>query len=509
MNAILAALDKFAESQPEQVALIDERREISYRQLASEVVLLADWLSARDIRRLGLWGENATQWIVADLAAWRAGVTTIPLPRFFSAEQLRHVIASSGLDQLLVCGTIADAVPVTARQATPIADLYLDQLADGIDQPPKSVDDICKITYTSGTTGKPKGVCLSTAQLERVAGALATTIQSADSTHSLGRHFNLLPLSTLLENVAGVYVPLLLGRTIVSLAGESTGLLGSSHLELPKLLQALNRYRPNSLVVLPQILRGLVAAAESGAALPESLRFVAVGGAATPAGLLKRARTKGIPVYEGYGLSECASVVSLNAPGADRPGSVGRPLDHVSVRIVDGNIEVSGNVFSGYLGQPETGPEDGWFDTGDLGHFDAEGFLYLSGRRKNLLISSFGRNISPEWVEGELLDCDSIAQAMVYGDAQPFCAAIVVPMTGVDESAIASDLAALNRRLPDYARIRQWVIAERPFSTADQTLTDNGRLRREGIAARYRDAISALYANASANTTEGIFDEVF
>ena len=149
----------------------------------------------------------------------------------------------------------------------------------------------------------------------------------------------------LLENVAGVYVSLLLGKRIVVRGGSEVGLSGSSRLDVARLLQALAVARPHSLIVAPQILHALVVAAEQGMPPPDSLRFVAVGGAATPPALLDRACAMGIPAFEGYGLSECASVVALNAPGSLRPGSVGRPLDHVRVRVRDGVIEVAGNSY--------------------------------------------------------------------------------------------------------------------------------------------------------------------
>jgi long-chain acyl-CoA synthetase len=193
-------------------------------------------------------------------------------------------------------------------------------------------------------------------------------------------------------------------------------LTGSSQLSLPTLLQTLHQYQPNSLIVLPQILQGFVAASAQGFGLPASLWFIAVGGARTPAVLIEQARAVKIPVYEGYGLSECASVVSLNSPLADKIGSVGKALSHVDIKIDNGVIKVRGNVFNGYLGQAAN-TNDEWLDTGDLGYIDDEGFIFITGRQKNLLISSFGRNISPEWIEAELSLCRSIAQVMVIGDS--------------------------------------------------------------------------------------------
>jgi long-subunit acyl-CoA synthetase (AMP-forming) len=506
-NAVIAALRAHAELTPERIALRGESSALSYGELWQRVVQLADWLRAQAVSVAGLSGENSVEWIVADLAAWHAGVALVPLPGFFSATQLQHVLETTGLRFVIACNDAA-AVAADMDSLSPLPGIRLErlQVAPGtVAIPP----EVCKITFTSGTTGTPKGVCLTTPMLEAVTRALAARIHAAPGmADALRVHFTLLPLSTLLENVAGVYVPLLLGKSICVRSGAAIGLHGSSGLDLAALLRALHTAQPNSLIVLPQILQALVAAAAQGSPPPASLRFVAVGGAATPPALLRRAEALGIPVYEGYGLSECASVVALNAPGANRPGSVGRVLEHVRVRIEDGAIEVAGNVSSGYLGQAahQHGP---WLDTGDLGHLDADGFLYVSGRRKNLLISSYGRNISPEWVEGELSLCRSIAQAMVIGDAQPFLAAIVVPRTGVSAADAARDIAAANAGLPDYARIGRFICASEPFTIANQSLTENGRLRRDVIAARHDASIAALYASSPSVHEPGLIHDLF
>ena len=116
--------------------------------------------------------------------------------------------------------------------------------------------------------------------------------------------------------------------------------------------------------------------------------------------------------------------------GASRDGSVGRVLDHVRVRVDDGAILVEGHAFPGYLGQPPAC--DALLDTGDLGHVDADGYLYVTGRRKHVLITGYGRNVSPEWIEAELSLCPGIAQSFVVGDGRPYCGAVVVPRRGSD-----------------------------------------------------------------------------
>lgn len=513
MNKILSAIYQQAIATPKKIALTDQSRHLTYAELVAQVDELANWLVEQNIDRAGLWGENSIEWIIADFAAWKAGITLVPLPRFFSHAQLQHVIAQAQLPCLLVCGDITKVTDVSERKTTSVAAIYLDTIYTEAmyaeanypnkiyfkkliaDQHSRAINSVAKITFTSGTTGTPKGVCLSSSTLENVTLALAERMYSGINTIDLSTHLNLLPLSTLLENVAGVYVPLYLGKRVVVLTGATLGLTGSSQLSLSQLLQALHQYQPNSVIVLPQILQGFVAASVQGLALPASLKFIAVGGARTPATLIEQARTMKIPVYEGYGLSECASVVSLNSPVADKIGSVGKALNHVDIKIENGVINVRGNVFSGYLGQTAQ-IQDEWLDTGDLGYIDDEGFIFITGRKKNVLISSFGRNISPEWIEAELSLCRSIGQVMVIGDSQPFCSAIIVPASAeVTTGHITQDIRRINQHLPDYARVQKFIIATGPFTPTNQLLTDNGRLRRAAIAGQYLNAIAAIYSD--------------
>ena len=160
-------------------------------------------------------------------------------------------------------------------------------------------------------------------------------------------------------------------------------------------------------------------------------------------------------------------------------------------------MQVRGNLLSGYLVDGQLTPaaqSHGWFDTGDLGYLDEDGFLFVTGRRKNLLISSYGRNISPEWPEALLATCPAIAQVMVVGDAQPFCAALIVPAQPNAIAMIQEAIQAVNAQLPDYARLHKWLLLREPFTPANGLLTDNGRLRRDAIAARYAHCLRALYS---------------
>jgi acyl-CoA synthetase (AMP-forming)/AMP-acid ligase II len=268
-------------------------------------------------------------------------------------------------------------------------------------------------------------------------------------------------------------------------------------LDVGRLLATLTRERPQSLILVPELLQVLVTAAEQGWEPPSSLQFVAVGGARVTHALLARAEAAGIPVYEGYGLSECASVVCLNTPVARRPGTVGRPLPHVRLRIDDaGQVHVAGNAMLGYLGLecdglPSAGAE---IATGDIGAFDADGYLTLQGRIGNRFITSFGRNVSPEWIECEVAQRLGSRPVLAYGEARPYVVLVVgTTANDVPDVAVEAAIDAANASLPNYAQVRSWVRAASPFSFADGTLTANGRLRRVEIHARSASLLDDLY----------------
>jgi long-subunit acyl-CoA synthetase (AMP-forming) len=200
-------------------------------------------------------------------------------------------------------------------------------------------------------------------------------------------------------------------------------------------------------------------------------------------------------VFQGYGLSECASVVCLNTPAHDKPGSVGRPLPHARVRIDgDGEICVSGATMTGYLGGSDR--REGEVRTGDLGEIDADGFVHVRGRVKNMFITSMGRNVTPEWVESELTSEPEIMQAMVSGEANPHAVALVVAFPNISHDCIDAAIVRANSRLPDYARVRCWALFPEVPSLVNGLLTANGRLRRAEIAARYHSLIGSLYEHS-------------
>lgn len=433
---------------------------------------------------VGILADNCPDWIAIDLAAHQTGVPLVPLPSFFTPAQWLHAIEATGV-QALFCMSKEHAENLGFERPFPFNGGLL--LYERPNAPACELAGIQKITFTSGTTSQPKGVCLSSAQQWELASVLTHLLAGLD----IRRHLNLLPLPVLLENIAGVYTALLSNATNIVLPLAQTGLSGASHFDPVVCLDTIGRQKAESIIILPQMLHSLVQAAERNDSRIKKLKFVAVGGAKTPNTLLLAARDKGFPVYEGYGLSECGSVVSLNLPGADRPSSVGRALPNRQVRIAaDGEIEVGGGGMVGYLGNPH---QDDWLPTGDLGYLDADGFLYVEGRKKNVLVTSFGRNISPEWPEATLVGTGALAQVMVFGDACPYLIAAVVPAyPGMTNAQIQAAIDQANRSLPDFARVRRW-FRTTPFTTQDGTATANGRARRDAVAARCHQDITQAY----------------
>jgi len=448
---------------------------------------MAEQLSAAGVRCVASRLDNGRDWLALDLALRQLGLVHVPAPIFFSPAQVNHLLASSGADVWVGQQSPGDAWTSVG------AGLWIN--SDHRDTRQSLPPGIACITYTSGTTGQPKGVCLAENSLLAVAQSLVDAMQSLD----VRRHLCLLPMATLLENVAGVYAPLISGAEVAVPSLAEIGYSGASGIDVPKLLHCLHRYQPESIILVPQLLLAIVAAAENGIPPPPSLKFIAVGGARVGESLLARAAALGLPVFEGYGMSECASVVTLNRPGFSKPGSAGQVLPHASIRLsADGEIHVSGATYLGYVGDGEHAA--GEYATGDLGEMDNEGFLYIRGRRRNVFITSYGRNVNPEWVEAELVQHPLIAQAVVYGEARPSNAAVIVPRRAdISAAAIASALREVNAGLPDYARVEHVVCADAPFDMSNGQLTANGRPRRDAIWHIYGAAVSRLYDLPSEN----------
>ncbi|MCK6371595.1 MAG: AMP-binding protein [Gammaproteobacteria bacterium] len=492
----MPALTSLSALAPDATALVDDAGALSAAALHALVRDERAWLGTSGGRRFALLADNGRSWAITDLALLAARLVNVPLPQHFSSGQLAHALATAGVDavasdqprRLLELGL--GFVPIGRSPQTGLTLLRrrgLDHHAFPL--PPGTV----KVTYTSGSTAEPKGVCLTRPVLETVAASVAMLAAKL----GIRRHLCVLPLATLLENVAGLYAAWLAGATC-HLPSSAPAAIASGSLTPAQFLGDIRANQPESMILVPELLRLLMGGAAAGWHSP-GMRFVAVGGARVSPDLLKQAAALGLPVFEGYGLSECGSVTCLNTPGVNRTGSAGRPLPHARVRIdAGGEILVSGTVMAGYVGA--AAPAGGEIATGDLGEIDEQGFVHVRGRLKNVFINSFGRNISPEWIESELTREPDIGQAIACGEGQTQVVALVTPAHAqVDEAAVGAAIARANIRLPPYARVlRHFVIpAPERFSIGNGLLTGNGRPRRERILERYADTIARLHAGAA------------
>ena len=439
MSTVLAALHNYLNL----IALANSEQKLTYAELIQEIAAVQHLLQMAGV--VALMMENCPAWVVVDLACMAEKVILLPLPPFFSEKQIAHALIDAGVDTIFTDQPerfAGDAEKVT------IAGKCYYKISSKISSY-EWMTSVSKITYTSGTTDSPKPVFLSQSAMETVADSLLQTIKTPENS----RHVCLLPLAILLENVAGVYTTLLTGATIYLPLVEHTP---------QALYSAISEAKATTCILVPELLRMLLAV---GKPLP-TLHYAAVGGARVSPELLQAARSAGIPVYEGYGLSEAASVVAVNSPDAYKIGSVGKVLPHVDLRIEgDGEISIKTKQLD-------------WYKTGDIGKIDKDGFLYIEGRKKNIYITSFGRNVSPEWLESLLTAHPAIAQTIVFGEGKPNATAIIVAL---NPDAIPAALTQINQQLPDYARINDYIIATEPFSLQNGQLTGTGRAKREVI----------------------------
>ncbi|MFW5426246.1 MAG: AMP-binding protein [Methylophagaceae bacterium] len=488
MDELWGRIEVFSRNKPDAIALVGENKNNTWSQLENKVRTVSEQLSRYKNQVIALYEDNSPEWIIIDLACRLSKIVLLPLPSFFSDQQLRHAIEEAGVSAVLTKNnsrlmTLLQT-ELTIRSDSEIASLTLATFNQTSVRLPENT---AKITFTSGSTGQPKGVCLSNTQQTNVAQALLNAIDLGET-----RHLSLLPFSTLLENIGGIYAPLLSGGAVIALPQETLGFNGSNGFDLTQLLSTISHYQPQSMIVLPELLTALVAAREQEWKAPESLNFIAVGGSKVSRPLLQNAHDLGLPVYEGYGLSECGSVVSLNTPKESKTGSIGKVLNHISVLIEDGEIVVTGNPFLGYVGDNDK--HDSKVYTGDLGFFDDQNYLHIKGRKKNLIISSFGRNINPEWVESELLADGSFKYAVLFGDAKPFCVALIQARNNeMTDADIQQIIEKVNQNLPSYAHIKAWFRPSVDLTFENGLITSNGRPVRNEIQQQHTLIIEELY----------------
>ncbi len=481
-------IDQLSQFPPERIALQTLDNAINYKELITQVNELTDWFILNNIKSVALFGENKPQWLIIDLACQQANLIFTPVPAFFSNHQIKHLLNSVKPSILFADHTFQQKLLITKKAlVSPIIEFKVFKL--DYKTQANIPEHTSKITFTSGSTGEPKGVCLSIQNQLNVAHALVNKIEIDAPVHLC-----LLSFATLLENIAGVYAPLLAGGTIWIMSDEERGFNGAELTNFNKLLNAISISKPQTLILVPELLQVLLLGISKGWQPPQALEFIAVGGSRVSEKLITKATLMGLPIYQGYGLSECGSVVSINSKNTHNNDGAGEVLEHLSTEIIDGELIVTGNSFLGYLELP-----DSWYQdrvaTGDLVAI-VNGNLEIKGRKKSLIINSYGRNISPEWLESELISTGLFHQAVVFGDSKPFCIAILVPLsTELPRDKIKFAITEFNKSLPIYAQIHDYILLPQAMTFIDGLVTSNGRPRRSAIAQHYHQELSNLYSN--------------
>ncbi len=491
-----------------KTALIYGGREISYSELIENVGSLARLIDTLPDERVAILSENRPEWVYALFGTWRRGSIAVPIDFMSTPEEIAYILKDSGC-KLAFC---SNQTHENLRRAVEIADIDIEVINFDDTPLPKPYDkvyhrepeDIALILYTSGTTGQPKGVMLTFKNLfSNIEGVAEAGIAGReDSTLAILPFHHSYPLMVTL------LLPLHLGATVVFL----------DRLTPEDIIDKLQRYRITILVGVPRLLNlfhkrimeriegnvltrlvfKLAERVEVQAfrkkvfskvheAFGGNLKYMVSGGAKLDLKVARDFTTLGFTVLEGYGLTETSPIVSFNTPENLKLGSVGLPLKGVRVRITEeGEIVVKGpNVMKGYWNKPKETSEvlkDGWLYTGDLGHMDEDGFLYVTGRKKEIIVLGTGKNVNPEEIENMILkESDLVKEvgvleiggklhALIYPD---FDKAKERGIVNLEETIKWEVIDRVNRRLPEWKRVVGFRL-----SSTELPKTRLGKLRR-------------------------------
>jgi len=560
--------------------------DISCRELRDDVRALSAALRTLGLQagdRVALLSENRPEWAITDYACLAVRCADVPVYPTLPAGQIEYLLRDSGAVVICVSSaaqlekiqSIRRGLPALRQVIVFDAGLegpdvlsfraVLERGRAAADQYPHwreealevTADDLATIIYTSGTTGEPKGVMLTHGNLASNAAAALTVLDVQGDDECL----SFLPLSHIFERMAGHYVMLSAGviinycQAIDAVAADILNRRPTVLTSVPRVYEKVyarilegaaasplkarifrwakragERWAEQRLGVGP--VRPLVALQRALAdrlvfrkvrdRLGGRLRFCVSGGAPLAADIGRFFYAAGIPILEGYGLTETSPVITVNTLEAPRFGSVGRAVPGIEVRIAeDGEILTRGpHVMKGYFNKPEATAQaidaDGWFHTGDIGRFDDEGYLYITDRKKDIIVTAGGKNIAPQPIENRLRANPLIANAVMLGDRRKFPIALLVPdfdtlrawaeaqglraegdeaMVGLPEVRAKMELEA-KKHLRDLAHFevpKKFLVLPRDLSIERGELTPKLSVRRRAVEQNFRAEISALY----------------
>jgi long-chain acyl-CoA synthetase len=528
--------------------------------------------------RVAILADNCPEWVIVDQAVLGIGAIVVPLYTTIGPEEMRHIINDSGArliavrgDSLIqkvrelgdlpaVEGILAMDPEAVSQEGPNLEVITLKQLSDfGTTRSIEGgLDQVATFIYTSGTTGPSKGVMLTHGNIIANCESNITALRLTEKDIVL----SFLPIAHSFERTAGYYTVMAAGGTIAYAEGLSQ--LAQNLIEVeptvvltvPRLLEVIygrimrtiESSRPKRIIFRLALRAGMRAAEyrARGASVPSflsarvsiyrdfvfrriraifgsRLRYLISGGAPLPVEINRFFAAIEVPLVEGYGLTEAAPVVSCNLHNHTKIGTVGRPLEGIEVRTaVDGELLVRGsNVMLGYyMREAETQQaidDDGWLHTGDIAEIDSDGYIKITDRKKEIIVLSGGKNVSPGNLEAKLTTDRYISQACVVGDRRKHLAAILVPnfenlvaeqlkllgLNGKPPAELVLDpklrdffhkrLREFNRPLSDVEAITDFVLTADSFTQENGELTPTLKLRRRIVQEHYRAAIDKMY----------------
>ena len=423
---IEAILDHAA-NRPADIAMLDQTRQMTFRELALGSNLMAGHVEnvSANPGRLGLLIPQSCAFAVAFFGTWWAGSVPVPLNYLLSPPELLHVLRDAGIETVFTIRhfqPLADAIAAAGIRVVFMEDLSFKKIPWKRPVPPHKDEDLALLVYTSGTSAQPKGVMLSFGNLENNSRDSVAHARFATQMVFLG----MLPMFHTLALTATMLAPVMLGCKIVYLPRFSP----------PAIFQIIQEHQVEVMIAVPTMYAALLDSKTAlGGASLEPVKYAVSGGEALPLALAERFEKRfGVALLEGFGLTETSAANVLSLPWAKKPGSVGQPLPHVDLRVVDdagnpvpadteGELLIrSPTVMLGYYNKlAETQAvftSDRFFRTGDLARLDADGFLYITGRKKDL-INMAGEKIAPREIEDVLMRHPAVAAAAVIAMPDP------------------------------------------------------------------------------------------
>ena len=479
---------------------------ITYQKFSDDVNTLCGYFSQRGLHRssIAVLGENSYGWILAYFAAVMSGNIVVPIDKELHADDIAQLLESSDAELLICSGSYTDVADTMIKNGHVKTVISLEDFSTILETPVRSEArtneaDLCAIIFTSGTTGKPKGVMLSQKAL------MTDAVGACQNVYIAGPSMLTLPLHHTFAFTAGVlamlvyHVPISISRSLRTFAADMKRFQPQNMFLVPLYVETMHKniWKAAKEQGKEGLLKGMIALSNFTRKFGIDLRrklfksvlenfggnltLIVSGGAAIRQEYIDGFDALGIQVLNGYGITECAPVVAVNRNKSYKADSIGLPLPCNEVRIEDGELCVKGeNVMLGYYEDPDATQAaiiDGWFKTGDLGYVDADGFLYVTGRKKNLIILSNGKNVSPEELEEKILGIQHVEEVVVYAKDNIITAEIF----SENPDSIQEAITELNKNLPPYKRIQRVAFRDTPFEkTTTKKIKRSNLLQKEG-----------------------------